>query len=116
MRAAIPACHISLAANRLLSDNLPSDQRTTGFAMQSFFIGTGAVVASLLPYIFSNWIGIENTAPEGVIPPSVKWAFYVGAFFFIGTVLWTVIRSHEYSPEELASFDPEEKKDSNLST
>ncbi len=87
-----------------VGDNLPSEQRTRGFAMQSFFIGTGAVVASLLPYIFNNWLGIENTAPEGVIPPSVKWAFYVGAFFFISTVVWTVIRSKEYTPEQLAEF------------
>ncbi|MCD6345917.1 MAG: MFS transporter [Bacteroidales bacterium] len=87
-----------------VGDNLPSEQRTKGFAMQSFFIGTGAVVASLLPYVFNHWLGIENTAPEGQIPPSVKWAFYVGAIVFISAVLWTVIRSKEYSPEELASF------------
>ena len=98
-----------------VGDNLPSEQRTTGFAMQSFFIGTGAVVASLLPYIFTNWFGIENTAGEGIIPPSVKWSFYVGAAVFIATVLWTVTRSKEYSPEELASFEdksrsPEEKE------
>jgi len=87
-----------------VGDNLPSDQRTKGFAMQSFFIGTGAVIASLLPYIFSHWLGIENTAAEGIIPPSVKWAFYVGAVVFISAVLWTVIKSKEYSPEELDSF------------
>ncbi len=92
-----------------VGDNLPSEQRTKGFAMQSFFIGTGAVVASLLPYVFTNWLGISNTAPEGEIPPSVKWAFYVGAFFFITTVLWTVIRSKEYTPEELASFGKNEE-------
>ncbi len=87
-----------------VGDNVSSEQRTMGFAMQSFFIGTGAVIASLLPYIFTNWFGIANTAAEGVIPPSVRWAFYVGAVVFIGTVLWTVIRSKEYSPEELAEF------------
>ncbi len=92
-----------------VGDNLPSEQRTRGFAMQSFFIGTGAVVASLLPYIFTNWFGIDNIAPEGVIPPSVKWAFYVGALVFIGTVLWTVFRSKEYSPDELAGFVDEEE-------
>jgi len=90
-----------------VGDNVSSEQRTLGFAMQSFFIGTGAVVASVLPYIFTNWFGIANTAPEGVIPPSVRWAFYVGAVFFIGTVLWTVIRSKEYSPEEMARFGKE---------
>ncbi|MFA5815015.1 MAG: MFS transporter [Bacteroidales bacterium] len=87
-----------------VGDNVSSEQRTLGFAMQSFFIGIGAVIASLLPYVFTNWFGIANTAAEGVIPPSVKWAFYVGAIVFIGTVLWTVIRSKEYSPQELAEF------------
>jgi maltose/moltooligosaccharide transporter len=88
-----------------VGDNVPSEQRTKGFAMQSFFIGIGAVVASLLPYVFTNWFGIANTAPEGIIPPSVKWSFYFGAIVFICAVLWTVIRSKEYSPEELESFE-----------
>jgi maltose/moltooligosaccharide transporter len=88
-----------------VGDNVPSEQRTIGFAMQSFFIGVGAVVASLLPYVFTNWFGIANTASEGIIPPSVKWSFYTGAIVFICAVLWTVMRSKEYSPEELASFD-----------
>lgn len=88
-----------------VGDNLPSDQRTLGFAMQSFFIGTGAVVGSMLPYMFTNWMGISNTAPEGVIPDSVKWSFYVGAIVFFLAVLWTVIRSKEYSPEELEAFE-----------
>ncbi|MDD4644448.1 MAG: MFS transporter [Bacteroidales bacterium] len=95
-----------------VGDNVSSEQRTLGFAMQSFFIGTGAVVASVLPYIFTNWFGIANTATEGVIPPSVRWAFYVGAVFFIGTVLWTVISSKEYSPEEMAKFGKEEESGS----
>jgi len=99
-----------------VGDNLPSDQRTKGFAMQSFFIGTGAVIASLLPYIFSHWLGIDNTAAEGIIPPSVKWAFYVGAAVFISTVLWTVIRSKEYTPEELASFGKTENSDNTKET
>ena len=88
-----------------VGDNLPSDQRTLGFAMQSFFIGIGAVVGSVMPYVFTNWLGISNTAPEGVIPDSVKWSFYVGAFVFFTAVLWTVWRSFEYSPEELEDFE-----------
>jgi len=96
-----------------VGDNVPSEQRTKGFAMQSFFIGVGAVVASLLPYVFTNWFGIANTAPEGVIPPSVKWSFYFGAIVFIGAVLWTVIRSKEYSPEELKSFEDKQPGSSN---
>lgn len=84
-----------------VGDMLSSEQRTRGFAMQSFFIGTGAVVASALPYILTNWFGIANTAPEGIIPPSVQYSFYLGAAAFFCAVLWTVIRSKEYSPEEL---------------
>ena len=87
-----------------VGDNLPSHQRTSGFAMQSFFIGTGAVVASSLPYIFANWFGISNQAPEGIIPDSVKWSFYVGGIIYLLAVIWTVVTSKEYTPEELASF------------
>ena len=87
-----------------VGDNLPSSQRTAGFAMQSFFIGTGAVIASALPYMMTNWFGISNTAAEGYIPLSVKYSFYIGAFVFFLAVLWTVIRSREYSPEQMASF------------
>ncbi len=96
-----------------VGDNLPEKQRNLGFAMQSFFIGIGAVVASLLPYIFTNFLGISNTAPEGQIPDSVKWSFYIGAIAFLGAVSWTVFRSFEYSPEEIEGFDdnPEEEVD-----
>ncbi|HZV70286.1 MAG TPA: MFS transporter [Saprospiraceae bacterium] len=87
-----------------VGDNLPSHQRTSGFAMQSFFIGTGAVVASSLPYIFTNWFGVSNQAPEGVIPDSVKWSFYIGGIIYLAAVSWTVFRSKEYSPEELTAF------------
>ena len=86
-----------------VGDMLPSQQRTTGFAMQSFFIGTGAVIASALPYMLTNWFGMENAAEAG-IPPSVKWSFYIGAIVFFGSVLWTVISSKEYSPEEMEAF------------
>ena len=88
-----------------VGDMLPSEQRTKGFAMQSFFIGTGAVVASALPWMMTNWFGIANTAPEGVIPPSVKWSFYVGGAIFLLAVMWTVFRSKEYSPDELEAFE-----------
>ncbi|RZJ36410.1 MAG: MFS transporter [Flavobacterium sp.] len=88
-----------------VGDNLPEKQRTLGFAMQSFFIGIGAVVGSALPYIFTNWFGIENTAPEGIIPSSVKWSFYVGGVVFLLAVLWTVFNSKEYSPDELEAFE-----------
>lgn len=82
-----------------VGDLLPEDQRTSGFAMQSFFIGIGALVASFLPWIFANWLNIPNTAPEGVIPPSVKYSFYIGAAMYFITVMWTVFTTKEYPPE-----------------
>ena len=97
-----------------VGDMLPSDQRTRGFAMQSFFIGVGAVVASALPYMMTNWFGIANTAPEGIIPPSVKWSFYVGGIVFLLAVLWTIFRTKEYSPEQLAEFERAEATEAKL--
>lgn len=96
-----------------VGDNLSSDQRTLGFSMQSFFIGVGAVVGSALPYVLTNWFQINNTAPEGIIPDSVKWSFYIGAFVFLVAVLWTVFKSKEYSPDELAAFDDAEIESEN---
>ena len=88
-----------------VGDMLPSEQRTKGFAMQSFFIGTGAVVASALPYLLTNFFNVANTAPKGVIPPSVQYSFYIGAAVFFIAVLWTVTRTKEYSPAQLAEFN-----------
>lgn len=94
-----------------VGDMLPSEQRTKGFAMQSFFIGVGAVVASALPYILTNWFGVSNTAAAGIVPSSVKWSFYIGAIAFLGAVMWTVFSSKEYSPEELEAFEASEKEE-----
>lgn len=87
-----------------VGDMLPDEQRTLGFTMQSFFIGIGAFIASWLPYILANWLNISNTAPEGEIPDTVKYSFYLGGLVFLVSVLWTVFSTKEYSPEELDSF------------
>ena len=88
-----------------VGDMLPEKQRTTGFAMQTFFIGVGAVVASALPYMMTNWFAVGNTAAAGEVPASIKLSFYWGGAIFLLAVLWTVFRSKEYSPEALAGFD-----------
>lgn len=93
-----------------VGDMLPSKQRTVGFSMQSFFIGTGAIVASALPYLMTNWFGISNTAAVGEIPDSVKYSFYIGGGVFLLAVFYTVFSSKEYSPEELKNFSDAEKK------
>lgn len=93
-----------------VGDMLPPEQRTTGFAMQSFFIGVGAVVASALPWIFTNWVGLSNVAPKGEISESVKWSFYVGGFAFLTAVMWTVFTTKEYPPsEEDLAHDPKKE-------
>lgn len=93
-----------------VGDMLPSEQRTKGFAMQSFFIGIAAFIGSFLPWMMTNWFGISNTAPEGMIPDSVKFSFYFGGIIFFLAVMWTIIRTKEYSPEELAAFEEYEKE------
>ena len=103
--------NISMAPFRaFVGDMLPSEQRTVGFSMQSFFIGIGAIVASALPYMMTNWFGIANTAGSGEIPDSVKFSFYIGGAVFLLAVLYTVFSTKEYSPEELKKFSDEEKK------
>jgi maltose/moltooligosaccharide transporter len=94
-----------------VGDNLPDEQRTTGFSMQSFFIGIGAIVASFLPYAMTNWFNINNTAPEGQIADSVKFSFYIGGAIFLLAVLWTVFSSKEYSPQQLESFEKDTPHD-----
>src|SRR6267378_2372070 len=86
-----------------VGDNLPAGQRVTGFALQSFFIGTGAVVASMLPWLLTKLFRVSNQAPEHMIPASVRVSFYFGAAVFFCAVLWTVLKSKEYAPEEMAS-------------
>jgi maltose/moltooligosaccharide transporter len=95
-----------------VGDLLSDEQRTAGFAMQSFFIGIGALVASFLPWIFANWLKIPNTAPDGVIPPSVKYSFYIGAIMYFITVMWTVLSTKEYPPEEDEDHDLPAMQDS----
>ena len=91
-----------------IGDMLPDEQRTKGFAVQTFFIGASSIIASILPWLFTKFLHIANTAPEGQIPPSVKWSFYVGGVVFLLAVLWTIFSCKEYSPEELAAFNAHE--------
>jgi maltose/moltooligosaccharide transporter len=88
-----------------VADKLPERQHGTGFAMQSFFIGIGAVVAGLLPYILNNWFHVTSeTGAANAIPPNVKISFYLGAAAFLTAVLWTIVTTKEYPPEDLAAF------------
>lgn len=94
----------------LVGDLLPSTQRTTGFGFQTFFIGIGAVVGSLLPVIYSKLVGFSNTAPAGHISPALTYAFYTGGVIFFAAVLYTVLTTREYPPADLADFEAEKQR------
>ena len=87
-----------------VGDQLPPAQRPQGYAMQSFFIGVGSVVASMLPFLLER-MGVANTAPEGQVPDTVRYAFYAGGAVLLGAIGWTVLRTREYPPEALHAFD-----------
>ena len=93
-----------------VADKLNEEQRTRGFVMQSLMIGLGGSIASSLPWMMTNVFKLSSTAASGIIPDNVKWSFYIGAFFFIAAVMWTVFTSKEYPPQDID--DKEKAKES----
>jgi len=88
-----------------VADILPEGQRTAGFAMQSLFIGAGAVIASALPYLLTNVFHMQQAAGDTrVVPTTVRLSFYIGAATFLSAVLWTIVTTKEYPPEDLEAF------------
>jgi len=85
-----------------VADMLPEQQRVRGFAMQSFFIGAGAVLASALPFILTNYLHVRPQL--GAISPAIRASFFAGAAVFLGAVLWTVLTTREYPPDDVAEF------------
>ena len=82
-----------------VADLLPEEQRTQGFAMQSLFIGLGAVVASALPWLLTNLFHVGQDHSNSAIPLTVRLSFYLGAAAFFGAVIWTILSTKEYPPE-----------------
>ena len=98
----------------MVGDMVNEEQKGTAYSIQSFLCNAGSLVGYLFP-IFFTWIGIANTAPEGVIPDSVKWSFYIGAAILILCVLYTFFAVKELNPQEYKAFHglseaPEEGK------
>jgi maltose/moltooligosaccharide transporter len=99
----------------LVADLLPTDQRTLGFSVQTSLIGFGAVIGSWLPYVFAEFFGIGIAKPgPGVVPFNVTLSFYVGAFIFLAAILWTVMTTREFPPEEYEK-DPGDIKKKGIS-
>ena len=87
----------------MVGDMVGEEQKATAYSIQSFLCNAGSLFGYLFP-IFFTWIGISNTAPEGVVPDSVKWSFYCGAALLILCVLYTFLKVKEMNPQEYAAF------------
>lgn len=97
-----------------VGDKLNAEQQTMGFAMQTFFIGVGGVIASLLPTIFTDYLGVSNVALDGQIPDTVRYSFYVGGAIYFLSVLWTVLLSTEDAPQDMEQFLAERASDKGM--
>ena len=87
-----------------VGDMLDARQHATGYAVQTAFIGAGAVVAAIFPWLLEQF-GVANVAPAGQIPDTVRWSFWAGAVALFLAIGWTVVSTREYSPEEMAAFE-----------
>jgi maltose/moltooligosaccharide transporter len=87
-----------------VGDLLPNEQRKSGFAMQSLLIGFGAVMSSSLPYILTNWFHVTENGTHSAIPRTVHLAFYIGSVVFLAAVLYTIVTTKEYPPEDMEAF------------
>ncbi|NLR32948.1 SLC45 family MFS transporter [Levilactobacillus tujiorum] len=94
----------------MVGDMVNDDQKSYAYGIQSFLSNTGAVLAAILPFLFAA-IGIANTAAKGVVPATVKVAFYVGAALLVITSLFTIFRVHEYDPDTYAEYHGISKED-----
>ena len=86
-----------------VGDMLRAEQHAAGYAVQTAFIGAGAVVGSIFPYALDHF-GVANVASGGGIPDTVRFSFWAGGAALLAAVLWTVVTTHEYSPEQQATF------------
>ncbi len=100
----------------LVGDMVNEEQKKKAYSIQSFLCNAGSVVGFIFPFLFT-WIGISNTAPEGVVPDSVIWSFYIGAAILILCVIYTTVKVREWNPEEYNEYNgiesgaSEEEKD-----
>lgn len=99
----------------MVGDIVNEKQKAKAYSIQSLLCNAGNFVGFLFPIILA-WIGVQNTAPEGVVPDTVKWAFYGGSIILILCVLYTTLTVKEYSPEQMAQFREAEKEKEKVET
>ena len=88
----------------MVGDMVNEEQKTKAYSIQSLLCNAGSLVGYLFPYFFT-WIGVRNVAPEGVVPDSVTWSFYIGAAILILCVLYTGAKVKEWNPEDYAKYN-----------
>ena len=88
----------------LVADMVPASQRNVGYSVQSVLINIGAVIGSILPFVLTNVIGLDNTTQKGEVAETVVWAFYIGATVLLGSVLWTTLKTKEYEPKDYFEY------------
>ncbi|WP_206378027.1 MFS transporter [Sphingobium psychrophilum] len=86
-----------------VGDMLRKDQHIIGYAVQTAFIGAGAVVGSLFPYMLDH-LGVPNVAAAGQVPDTVRYSFWAGGAALLAAVLWTVLTTREYTPDQMRAF------------
>ena len=97
----------------LVGDMVGEEQKSKAYSIQSFLVNAGGLVGFMFPFLFA-WFGIANTAPEGQVPDTVKYSFYIGAAILILCVLFTTFKVKEMPPKEYAEFhgiDPDKKEE-----
>lgn len=106
------SANISMEPYRaFIGDLLPKEQRTQGFATQSLMIGLGAVSASLLPWLLDHYFQVDSISRSvHSIPQNIEISFYVGAFLFLATVIWTVFTTDERPPKNIEAFEKMQEK------
>ena len=88
----------------LVGDMVNEEQKAKAYSIQSFLCNAGSVVGFAFPYIFAL-IGLSNVAPEGVVPDTVVWSFYIGAVILILCVVYTVAKVREWPPKEYNEYN-----------
>ena len=94
----------------MVGDMVNEEQKTKAYSIQSLLCNAGSLVGYLFPYIFT-FLGVANIAPEGQIPASVTWSFYIGAAILILCVLYTGAKVKEWNPEDYAKYNNIKKED-----
>ncbi|WP_225974569.1 MFS transporter [Arachidicoccus ginsenosidivorans] len=95
----------------LVADKLPDSQSSLGFSIQTFLIGAGAILGSVMPFLLAEVFHVKSTAIPGEVPANVIFTFYIGAAVLVAAILWTIFTTREYSPEEARMYERENVKE-----